>query len=227
MTLKKEKLLSLGYFIDNEYLDFYCELINKNINNIKEENKTELHHIIPRAVYKLSGIESASKAPNKQVNKNNLVNLKYKDHLLAHYYLCLCANKEYKKAACYTFTRMVSVINKEKRPTLDSFSNCNLEEYEKLKYEANLYMIENRKVRNKHIFKDDLNRISVTDLYNYYIIEKHTMKECAVKFNTTQNTIGLILKLNKIYKKLGYNPDIFNIITKEMLYTYYITEEHS
>ena len=45
--IKKEILLTYEGFINNEYLDKYCELINKNINRINEKFKTQKHHIIP------------------------------------------------------------------------------------------------------------------------------------------------------------------------------------
>ena len=227
MNELKQKLLGLDYFINNESLDLYCSLIENNKNTIYESGVTELHHIIPRAIFKLQGIESTGKGNNKQVNKDNLVNLSYKDHLLAHYYLCLCAKEGYKKLACYTFTRMVSQINKDKRPTLDSFNEFNLDEYEKLKYEANLYMIENRNMRNKHIFKDDVKRISVDELKQYYIDQNHSLPECAVKFNTTYANAAKILVLNGIYKRKGANPKLKDQITKDILYKYYIEENHT
>lgn len=75
----KQKLLSLGTFNDNQYLDFYCDLIERNRKTLKEKSVTQCHHIIPKC---LKGGNS----------KENLVNLKYSDHILAHYYLCLCIN---------------------------------------------------------------------------------------------------------------------------------------
>ncbi|MCR4661703.1 MAG: hypothetical protein K5765_06890 [Clostridia bacterium] len=80
----KEKLLSLGIFEDNQYLDFYCDLIESNKNTVKEKSVTQIHHIIPKCII-------------TDNSKQNLVNLKYSDHILAHYYLCLCCNtKKYK-----------------------------------------------------------------------------------------------------------------------------------
>ena len=43
----KEKLLSLGIVEDNEYLDFYCTLIENNRDTKREKYKTQKHHIIP------------------------------------------------------------------------------------------------------------------------------------------------------------------------------------
>ena len=91
MKKLKEKLLALGIFEDNEYLDKYCELIENNKNTKREKFKTQQHHIIPRSYYKHNNLEIDN-------SKENLVNLLYKDHILAHYYLCLCTkgNLKYK-----------------------------------------------------------------------------------------------------------------------------------
>lgn len=80
----KEKLLSLNIVVDNEYLDKYVELIENNRETKREKFKTQKHHIIPKYYYRLNKIDVDN-------SKNNLVNLLYKDHILAHYYLCLCS----------------------------------------------------------------------------------------------------------------------------------------
>lgn len=79
----KEKLLSLDVFEDNEYLDFYCDLIEKNRNTKREKFKTQKHHIIPRCYFKYKNLKIDN-------SKNNLVDLIYANHVMAHYYLCLC-----------------------------------------------------------------------------------------------------------------------------------------
>lgn len=68
-------------FIDNYFLDKYCEVIN---NSIKNEMETfEKHHIIPKAYYKANNIPIDN-------TENNIVSLTVFDHLLAHYYLYYC-----------------------------------------------------------------------------------------------------------------------------------------
>ena len=79
----KEKLLSTNLFINNEWLDKYCELIEINENTKKEKYKTQSHHIVPKCCYKYLFLKIDN-------SKENRVNLLYKDHILAHYYLCLC-----------------------------------------------------------------------------------------------------------------------------------------
>ena len=105
--IKKEILLTYEGFINNEYLDKYCELINKNINRINEKFKTQKHHIIPVHWYKYITTHDLSskdhnysfyqKIADNDVN-NYSVNLLYADHVLAHYYLSLCTEGQIKFA---------------------------------------------------------------------------------------------------------------------------------
>ena len=229
MNNLKEKLLGLGMFEDNEFLDLYCSLIEQNIGNVKIKNETERHHIIPRRVFKILNLPYKASSKNSIVNKNNIIHLSYKNHLLAHYYLCFCAKNEYKKIACYTFTRMVSKINKNKRPSLDNLTEIDINNYVKARKMANLHMIECDKVRNKHIYEDDFKRLTNNSdiLIDYYINKNHTLKECSIYFNTTVRNLIKTLHYLGIYKRKGWNTEIYNIITKEKLYGYYVEEAHS
>ena len=105
--IKKEVLLNYEGFIDNEYLDKYCELVNKNIERFYEKFKTQKHHIIPVHWYKYTVTHDLSskdhdyhfykKLADRDVN-NYIVNLLYPDHVLAHYYLSLCTEGQIKFA---------------------------------------------------------------------------------------------------------------------------------
>jgi hypothetical protein len=100
MLFLKDTLLQTDHFEDNEYLDLYIKLVNDNIQTKYEKFKTQLHHSIPCACY-----ASRSEA-NKDVH-NLKVHLLFKDHVLAHYYLCLCSkesNFKYKMIAAIEFT---------------------------------------------------------------------------------------------------------------------------
>lgn len=87
MTLK-EKLMATELFLDNEHLQAYVRLIENNYSTKKQKNKTQQHHIIPKVAFLLYNWEGMN-------NKQNLVNLLYKDHILAHYYLALAAKQSY------------------------------------------------------------------------------------------------------------------------------------
>lgn len=80
----KDYLLNTNNFLDNDYLEKYCNLIMVNLTTKKIKFKTQQHHIIPKFIYKLANVPVNNKT-------ENLVNLLYKDHCLAHYYLALCS----------------------------------------------------------------------------------------------------------------------------------------
>ena len=95
----KQKLLETANFIDNKYLTLYCDLISKNLTRVREKYKTQAHHAIPCACYK--------NRKTADIDGNNFkVNLLFKDHIVAHYYLCLCAKESqirYKMIAAIEF----------------------------------------------------------------------------------------------------------------------------
>ena len=122
MQSLKEKLLGLDIFEDNEYLDFYCELIEKNRETKRERFKTEKHHVIPVIYYKqkyhLSSREDAELMADADEN-NFKINLKFLDHILAHYYLYLCCN-DTQVRACSRYC-LILMCGKEDINNLNEF----------------------------------------------------------------------------------------------------------
>lgn len=102
----KKKLLALDVVEDNEYLDKYIGIITNNLKTLRLKYKTQKHHIVPRAVF------THNKEPLDN-SESNLVNLEYKDHILAHYYLYMCATGWFKypaaKAVDYLVKRIESI----------------------------------------------------------------------------------------------------------------------
>lgn len=86
-----DTLASCKHFIDNEYLEKYCQLIEHNRRTKLIPKHTHKHHILPKSWFKLN---------NQEINNflNNLVNLSCTDHFLAHYYLCLCTEDPFRYA---------------------------------------------------------------------------------------------------------------------------------
>lgn len=82
------KLLELNAFENNSYFKQYIELINNNKETKKQPNITECHHIIPKIYFKFT----KSQIDN---SLDNLVNLKYCDHVLAHCLLALSFKDPY------------------------------------------------------------------------------------------------------------------------------------
>ena len=85
----KEKLLKLQFVQDNEFLDKYVIIIEENKELPYIPRKTQEHHIIPQCYYRSIGIAVDN-------SKDNRVNLYYKDHVLAHYYLALASEGIFK-----------------------------------------------------------------------------------------------------------------------------------
>ena len=79
----KEKLLATHDFIDNEYLDKYVDLIDKNFSTDAVSKQTNKHHIIPAYYFRHFDLPVDN-------SEENLVNLYYRDHMLAHLYLSGC-----------------------------------------------------------------------------------------------------------------------------------------
>ena len=111
--LLRQKLLKTGYFINNEYLDAYLDLIY----SVQALNSTytEKHHIIPVSLYKL-----LNKCKTKQEalllandDLDNFVKvLLYKDHVYAHYLLYFCTLGKLKHGMGESIFRMVSIYPK-------------------------------------------------------------------------------------------------------------------
>ena len=81
-----------------------------------------------------------------------------------------------------------------------------------------------KELANKSGEKD----IDKEELYQYYIVQKHTMKECAEHFNVYESTISRRCRLYNFNKSSEeINAPKLKDIGKEELYQYYIIENHS
>lgn len=103
--ITKKHLLEKNLIVDNEYADLYIELINKNIDLSSVKNSTHKHHIIPKYYYRYNQEEIDD-------SNSNTVNLSYKDHILAHYWLSLCSYSKYFKFANICALKYLLGINK-------------------------------------------------------------------------------------------------------------------
>lgn len=86
-----ETLKTYKYYIDNEYLIKYAQLIERNRRTPVRGKQTHKHHIVPKSWFKLT-----EAVINNDLN--NLVNLPIREHILAHYYLCLCTEDPFRFA---------------------------------------------------------------------------------------------------------------------------------
>lgn len=104
MLQLKSKLLSKTGFQDNEYLDKYVCLIERNRRPNLYGKSMNKHHIVPRAWFKLMNLPVDDTLPN-------LVKLPYREHVLAHYYLCLCTTDKLQYANQLALVLLVSRKN--------------------------------------------------------------------------------------------------------------------
>lgn len=91
MQFLKQKLLETNDFADCEALNKYCELIHNNRNRESFSGRTQDHHILPRAWFKLYG----KKLDNSPAN---MVELLISDHAKAHLFLFQAASNQEVKA---------------------------------------------------------------------------------------------------------------------------------
>jgi hypothetical protein len=99
----KEKLLATSLFIDNAFFQSYIELIEKNLLTEPQKSTTQKHHIFPKCL---------SKRLNLMIDNSsaNLVNLLYKEHILAHYYLIYATEDRYLKTAnIHAFNKLLKM----------------------------------------------------------------------------------------------------------------------
>lgn len=131
-TLRTQK-----YFVDNEYLQKYCQLIERNRRTPVRARVTHKHHIVPKSWFKLT---------NTEINNelNNLVNLPYREHFLAHYYLCLCTEDPFKYAnqlalMCLQSLKTKNVVDKQLLHRLPLYNYIYEDYVQKLKSNYKLY----------------------------------------------------------------------------------------
>ena len=130
-----ETLSKLDYFIDNEYLKNYCRLVETHRRTKVIPKLTNKHHIVPKSWFKLT---------KKEINNelNNLVNLPYREHVLAHYYLCLCTTDPFMYA---NQLALICLVSRKKLNSVDKYLIKTLPLYN------NIY--ENYSIKNKNNYK--------------------------------------------------------------------------
>ena len=97
----KTYLLSLGCFIDNEYLEEYLSFIEQPFSFSSTEY-TEKHHVIPRSYYNSDYSKDSKFASTEDTSLNDphnrLVVLTYSDHFYAHWLLFNCTTNKLKSS---------------------------------------------------------------------------------------------------------------------------------
>ena len=186
----KEELLSTGYFINNEYLDLYVKHIEKNLTTKEDKPRTQKHHIVPKRCYELLNCSN-----KKFINrKENLVNLLYKDHILAHYYLALCAKQDEFKFGCmFAFYRMT-----QENPY--KFDISDVEKLDKFQELQELYQIKNSERATQRLLGHE--------------ISQETREKIGKSNKQRYND----------YKYVAIHKDIVNKVVKEDLLNEYLND---
>ena len=163
----KDELLKTTCFIENEYLDKYVALIESNSEQPQICFKTTAHHIIPKYCFKII---------NKEVDNTslNLVDILYKDHILAHFFLAQCSSTDVYKWYNYTAMNHISG-NKFHDTTITEalLTTEYLEELQKLKEVSLLQTVKHfRKYANYTVSEAERKRRS-EQLTGYIYITKN------------------------------------------------------
>lgn len=189
----KSKLLSLNVCVDNEYLDKYVDLIESNHDREREKFKTQRHHIIPKYYYK-----SVNEAVDN--SKDNLVNLLYSEHIVAHSYLMMCSfNHKFAINNCCAIHRLLSTIGKEF--SFNIFDKSVQEEYEKLVRLNPMSVDEYKKIHDNKMKSESVRTAISTTLKNKISLGEINKDELASRFPGTAGCVRI--HKNGIYKTVS------------------------
>lgn len=114
MKKLKQKLLATGYFIDNQFLDDYLQLVLFSDNNTFY---TEAHHILPRSYFKLVNLKCDN-------SESNLVKLSYFNHCKAHFLLANCTVLQLRHSNILS----LRIMTKSKRAKLEYLNEAELDQ---------------------------------------------------------------------------------------------------
>lgn len=116
--MTKQELLNTGYFIDNNFLDDYLQLVSKET----DKSSYHIHHILPRQYYKKFNLPIDN-------SNNNLCKLSIYEHCYAHWLLYNCTKSWLKAGSAYAirFILNTEVLKAKKVFSLDEL--CNLLSY--------------------------------------------------------------------------------------------------
>lgn len=153
----------------------YFELVKNTLDRtLNEEVYYENHHILPKSLF-----------PQQANNPKNIVPLTFREHLLAHYYLCFIfpCDKMY-----FAFGSMTD-NPKAKEITLDEEVLSNFEELRKNRFE----IFKNEEYRKKHseglkrFYSNPENRKKVSERVKQYYIDNPSLREKMSKLTTGKN----------------------------------------
>ena len=210
-------LLRYNMCIDNEYFRKYKDLVNRE-SVIMPDGIHERHHIVPRAVYKILGIDVDNSA-------DNLINLNIKDHVLAHYYLSLCStNSKFK----FSNITCISLICNRNYSYIDEYwINSNLEYLENLRKEQRRL----NSLMQKGLQAGDNNpnckvTLAISSEVKELLLSGFTSSEISDKLNIPERLVKLIINgTHWTCKEDGFKFDI-RAYKKDLAKAEWVAEKH-
>ena len=97
----RNDLLKTKLFVNNEYLDKYIELIERNKGAVRVKFKTTAHHVVPKYCFDYQNLPVDN-------TETNIVHISYSDHVLAHFFLANCSKQDIHKWFNYTAMNHIS-----------------------------------------------------------------------------------------------------------------------
>lgn len=173
----EKRLLTSLCLERNEYFEKYTNLILENISRKPVKFLTERHHIIPSYYYKDLGIK-------KDNSVDNVVNLTFKDHVLAHYYLSQCSVGKYKYSNYFS---VLAMVGRKEFPLSEDELMKELPLYEEIRKQSLIYMskmmsgrcvppdVVAKSVKNRSGYRHSENTIQ--NIRNSNIGKKHNLSE--------------------------------------------------
>lgn len=211
MKQLKAKLLATTYFVANEYLEEYVQLVTTKTTK-KSVFRTQSHHILPKTYFKHFNMPIDN-------SRDNLAELLFKDHVKAHWLLQKCTTGFLRRNSGYALRYLIKGVLK-RLPV--SLTKSELAELQKI-YEDSLVQInrdvfvefyschscpevaaefqislstvtrlatefECLKLPKRHT-ASSRKLIDSVELYQYYVVENHTLAEAAEYFKVDKSTI--------------------------------------
>lgn len=221
-----DRLKSTHYFNENEYFSKYIRLIINNLDTVKEKRVTQSHHIIPRAYF----IENNLEVDNTSYN---LVNLRFVDHILAHYYLCKCCSTDKARQDNGLAVYLMSSYHPEQFKELSQNTFILQETYELSKQKMSqihkskilseqqrIEISERTKGENNPMYgtsRPDISKFnSITKKNNKYMLGKHHSEETKTKLckNLKGKALNKIWINNGIEEHMIHKDDFEGYLSK-------------
>ena len=150
----RQSLLKTNLFIQNEFFEQYVNIVSSD-DAVLDGIAYHKHHIIPRCYFNKI---------NQTVDNsdNNIVNLSYSNHILAHFYLYKCCQQIIKKEMCFSFFKLFYAnrkrVGQETSPEIDII----LQSIDSLQIEYNNFLSQHKKGKKSSI----KGKISIIDIDN-------------------------------------------------------------